>query len=98
MSGYLDLDGTPANEECYGVGHPKSRDETRIYRDQLRREFPTGSFTIKSNPHDFGVYYSVAANMHDDETTEAAWHAESGASVVWDSIAIEQIKALKERA
>jgi len=97
MSEYLDMDGTPANEECYEVGHPKSRDETRIYRDQLRREFPTGSFTIKSNLHDFGVYYSVAANMHDDETTEAAWLAEGGASGEWDSIAIKQIKALKER-
>jgi len=94
MNDEIDMSCTPANEECYPVGHPKSRAETRIWRDQLAREFPKGIFWIRRNPHDFGAYWSVVAIMKDDDSTEAAWNAEGSASAAWDSVAIEQVKAL----
>jgi hypothetical protein len=67
MSDFIDVGASPTFEECAPVGRDgyweRSQREFRAYINQLRRHFgpePEGTrFSIKSNPHDFGIYLSV---------------------------------------
>jgi len=94
---YITIGSTPANEECFPVGHAFSRAETRIYRDQLRREFPTADLRVKAFPHDFGTYHEVVAyyDNEDEQSIETAYAVEVNANSCWDSIARKELKALK---
>ncbi len=102
MKDHITIGSTPSNEGCFGVGHPLSRAETAIYRDQLRREFPTADLRIKGFPHDFGVYYEVCAFYDDDDDDEdsinLAYAVEADAAPEWDDIARKELKALKATA
>lgn len=63
---YINIGSTPCDETCLGVGHQNARKEVELYREQLEKEFPNGSFRVKGFPHDFGTYYEVVAFYNDD--------------------------------
>ena len=98
MKDYLTIGSTPANEDCFPAGHPLARAETRIYRDQLAREFPTADLRVKGFPHDFGTYHEVVVvyNTDDEQSIETAYAVESDANGEWDPIAVKELKALKK--
>lgn len=104
----LEIGSAPADEECCQVGSPdydeRGRIECNIFLSQLRRAYyshfrkavPTGlRLHVKSNPHDFGTYYEVAAsfNPRDTEALEAAYWFENNSPTKWDS----DSKSLLER-
>jgi hypothetical protein len=76
---------TPPNEECAQVGsktydyYTHARKEGRALINQLRRvlgpEPPGASLQLKSNPHDFGMYITVAV-FYDGEDPLSAVYAE----------------------
>lgn len=95
---YIDIGSTPANTECFSVGHLLAPAETRIYRDQLQREFPTAILRVRAFPHDFGTYHEVVAyyDTEDEQSVETAYAVESDASPEWDAIARKELEALKK--
>jgi len=99
MKDYLNIGSTPAEEDCFPVGHPLARIETQVYYRQLQREFPTADLRVKAFPHDFGTYYEVVAYYFDDDeqSTETAYAVESDASREWDSMARKELRALKQQ-
>ena len=98
MKDFINIGSTPAEEDCFPAGHPLALAETRIYRDQLRREFPTADLRVKGFPHDFGTYYEVVACYFDDDeqSIETAYAVEFDAAFEWDDIARKELKALKK--
>jgi len=97
MRDYLTIGCTPAEEDCFPAGHPLALAETRIYLEQLRREFPEADLTIKGFPHDFGTYYEVVARYRndDEQSINTAYAVEADAPAEWDSIARKELKTLK---
>lgn len=98
MKDYLNIGSTPAEEDCFSAGHPLALAETRIYRDQLRREFPTADLRVKGFHHDFGTYHEVCAYYFDDDeqSIKTAYAVESDASPEWDDIARKELEALRK--
>ncbi len=104
MRDYINIGCTPCEEPCSQVGSPQypeaSRIETRVFRDQIRRQFgqePEGaSLVIKSFDHDFGTYRQVVCYFDDalPESLEYALRLESEGPRRWDIPAqAELIKA-----
>ncbi len=95
---YINIGSTPANEDCFPCGHPLALAETRIYRDQLRREFPTADLRVKAFPHDFGTYHEVVAyyDCEDEQSIETAYAVESDANGEWDDIARKELRDLRK--
>lgn len=70
----LDLGESPYNEDCAQLGSEdyarRAKAEIRAYRQALinmHGEPPDGvELVIKSNPHDFGTYYSLVAYYDPD--------------------------------
>lgn len=97
MKEYLTIGSTPAEEECFPVGHDLALAETRIYKNQLLREFPEADVRVKSFPHDFGTYHEVCVFYFDDDedSMAMAWAVEADAAPKWDAIAKKELRALK---
>ena len=101
MRDSLDLDTTPVEEQCQQVGPnydpAKARLEAQTMIAQLQRKFgspPDGvRFKIKSNPHDFGSYYSIEIIFDGDNesATDYAYKVEGDFPEYWDD---ESKKAL----
>ena len=74
MQDCLDLGSSPSHEDCAQVGSEgyaqRAPRECRAYIGQLRRLFgeePDGArLSIKSNPHDFGTYFSAVCYFDGD--------------------------------
>ena len=101
MMDYLNIGAVPSGEDCLSAGHANAKQEARIYRRQLEREFPDGAFVVKSFPHDFGIYYEVVALYSSPEDTpmsQAAWDAESSAAEFWDAQAKAELMLLKDQS
>jgi hypothetical protein len=102
MRDYLDIGSSPVCEDCQQVGSPGyyqyAKKECGIFIQQLLRDFPNPpagvSITIKSNPHDFGTYYSVVVNFNDDNKKQIdyAYKIEAHTPEYWDEIAIAELK------
>jgi hypothetical protein len=90
----IDLGCTPTLEDCAQVGQPnyatQARKECRAYIGQLRRVFddePDGAeLSIKSNPHDFGTYFSVVCYYDPTlgASTDFAFRCEGESPREWD--------------
>lgn len=97
MREYLELGPVPYEEDCAQVGagnyHEKARKECTAYKHQLERLFPKGTFTIKSNPHDFGSYYEVCIvyNDNDESSSDYAFNVESNLPSNWDEKAKKEL-------
>lgn len=90
---YLEIGPTPAYENCEQLGpnyNPeRAKQECREFlqdiRDALGPE-PLGTrLCVRSNIHDFGIYYEVAVKYEDDipEAFEYALKVESEAPIKW---------------
>jgi len=107
MLDYMTIGSSPVEESCAQVGSDdyskKSRIECRVFKHQLKRLFPDGTFGIKTFPHDFGSYSEVVAYFDADnaesglspgakEEMDAAYAAEANTPMRWDEQAIEELK------
>ena len=101
MREHLDLGSTPADEPCAQVGsddyQERARKETRAYVNQLRRMFgpePEGSkIAAKSNPHDYGSYFSVVV-YYDPKipaSIDYAFNVENNLPGKWDEEARKEL-------
>jgi len=97
MKDYIAIGCTPVFESCYQAGHPLAIAETRIFRDQLRRQFPGADLRVKGFPHDFGTYYEVCAYYDDSDeaAVDMAFTIEAGMPENWDDIARKELEVLK---
>jgi hypothetical protein len=98
---HVDVGASPPMEACAQVGSPgyfeRARRECRAYAALLRRALgpePEGArLAIRSSPHDFGSYLSVAC--HFDPRNEAAiryaLRCESEGPERWDAIARQEL-------
>lgn len=91
MRYYIDIDPIPANEDFPSKAtNFEQRQLARVYREQLKREFPAWeglvSFRIVSCGHDLGDYTQIRIVFDDDnqEAAELAYRIESESSLVWD--------------
>lgn len=100
MQDCLDLGSSPSHEDCAQVGSEgyaqRARRECRAYIAQLRRRYgeePDGArLSVKSNPHDFGTYYSAVCYFDGDNESAAdyAYRCEAGMET-WDAEAIQEL-------
>ena len=95
---YINIGPTPADEGCLPAGHPRARQENRIYLVQLQREFPEARLMIKSFPHDFGTYYEVVAVYSEEEQEKIALRVKEEASPVWSEESRIALELLKQEA
>jgi hypothetical protein len=103
MQDCIDLGGAPSHEDCAQVGSrdydyaDRAKRECRAYFHQLRRMFgeePEGArLSIKSNPHDFGTYYSVVCYFESDSkpAIDYAYRCEAGPES-WDAEARRELE------
>ena len=101
MNDWLDIGSSPPGETCAQVGSEdysaRAHRECHAYIQQLRRALgpePTGArLGIRSNPHDFGTYYSVVC--YHDAANEAAiayaMRCESQGPEEWDAEARREL-------
>ena len=102
MQDCLDLGSSPSHEDCAQVGQDdyaeRARPECRAYMNQLRRMFgeePDGTrLSIKSNPHDFGSYWSVVCYFDGDNPVAAdyAYRCEAKGPQEWDEEARHELQ------
>jgi len=95
MRDYLELDTTPIDEPCAQVGSEdyskNARLECKALAAQLIRVFgepPAGtSYTVRSNPHDFGTYLELAIRFDDEDEVGSnyAYEVEGNLPQVWDA-------------
>lgn len=71
---------TPHDESCAQVGSPdyaqRAKQECARFMEQIRKHYPEpehGYLRIRSNPHDFGTYYEVAAYFDDEDEESTTW-------------------------
>src|SRR3990167_9683441 len=101
MYEYIELGSVPADEQCFQVGSKFEhliREECRIYKEQLKREFPESErhgvfFLIRNFSHDFRTYYEVCAKFSEEnEQAQAfAYKIQENACLYWDTISLSQI-------
>jgi hypothetical protein len=101
MRDYVDLDSVPCDEDCEQLGANydpiKAKNEVVAYKHQLLRIFgepPEGvSIRVKSNPHDFGSYYSIVITFDDNDESgiEWAYNIEDKAPHKWDQEALNEL-------
>lgn len=103
MRDYIDIGSTPCEEPCASVGEPdyerRAKTECVRFIELIRRtlgEEPSGAhLAVKSNPHDFGTYYSCVCYFQDDdeEATKYAYRCEAEAPARWNMNGSELEKA-----
>ena len=94
----IGLGSSPIDEECAQLGSENyesaARDECNRFIALLKKKYeeahneklPAGTnLCIKSNSHDFGVYYEVVAlaEVTDIEATEAAYWLDANVPATW---------------
>ena len=102
MRDYIEIGSSPASESCAQVGgdnyYERAQKECRAFINQLWRFLsetkeinPANQpekfkLRVKSNPHDFGTYYEVAAYFddEDDKSMDLAFYLEGNAPTSWD--------------
>ena len=94
MRDFFDFDTVPCDEPCAQVGDDdyrlNARTEAKRFIAMLERRFPNkpekAYFSIKSNPHDFGTYYSVALYFDDNDEASMgyAYHVEANLPATWE--------------
>jgi hypothetical protein len=94
----LDLGPIPAMEECAQVGardydyRERALAECRQYIAAIKKKLgepPDGcELRVKSNPHDFGTYYSVVArfNPKDAQAVDYSYGADGNAPMTWEEV------------
>lgn len=100
MTDYIDVGGTPAEEDCVGVSKtvdyvPAMRKEVQRWCDLLRTCFPEAEFNKiqfvrRSNPHDFGTYYTAAVRFdeNDEQSCRQAYFVDEQLPVRWSDKAV----------
>lgn len=98
---HISLGSAPYDVEPAQVGSDdytvRARIECRAYINQLRRQFgkEPGSalITIKTNVHDYGVYYDVICyyDHRSEVEVEYAFKLEREGPAEWDKEAIEEL-------
>jgi hypothetical protein len=109
MYEYIYLGSSPADEECAQLGnenyYEQAQKECNTYIRQLKRllvangyiDLPTSfSLVKKSEAHDFGNYYEVAARVKlDQEDTEYAFEIamflDANVPAEWDEISRKEL-------
>jgi hypothetical protein len=101
MREVIDLDGTPYEEDCAQVGRDDYKEramkELRAFTHQLTRLFgeaPEGvRVYIKSNPHDFGTYHTLAISFDEDDEVGSEWayNVDSNIPAEWDAEALTEL-------
>jgi hypothetical protein len=101
MQDCMDVGCAPTEEDCAQVGREdyidRARRECRAYINQLRRLFgdePEGArLSVKSNPHDFGTYFSVVCYYDPDQpaAVEYALRCEGQGPREWDDEARREL-------
>lgn len=112
MRDYVYIGSTPCEEDCAQVGSDnyfeRARKECNVFIRQLwrhiekekgvTRETAPDSFAlvVKSEPHDFGSYYEVAAryNDNDEKAGDLAFWCENNAPTNWDEEAKKELGIL----
>jgi hypothetical protein len=94
MENYIVLGPTPGDEHCACVGEedyePRARKECRRFIGLLRKKFglePEGArLTMKSFPHDFGLYYEVVVCFDEDfpDSVDYAFRCEDNLPATWE--------------
>lgn len=102
MTDWLDIGSSPPGESCAQVGSndyaKRACRECRAYINQLRRALgpePSGAeLGIRSNPHDFGTYYSVVCyyDPANNQAVEYAFKCESKGPEEWDDEARRELE------
>lgn len=110
MREYLEIGATPCEENCAQVGSPdyteRARKECKAYINQLWRFIkkekgldpdaaPTSfNLVVRSQPHDFGSYYEVAARYDDinADAADLAYFLESEGPTTWDDEAKKELQ------
>lgn len=106
---YLDFGSAPSDERCAQLGvdpdyADRARRECRALANQLKRlcgEPPPGArFRVKSNPHDFGTYYSVVVEFDagDQIAADYAYRCDEESPDRWDSAALAELDTVCRRA
>ncbi len=85
----LTIGSSPWGEDCAQTAHADyevwARKECRVFTEQLKRFYATTKgkpipeglwLTVTENPHDFGIYFEVAAVVADEDNSEAVEAAE----------------------
>jgi hypothetical protein len=89
MKEYLDIGPCPCDEEASQLGSPdfdeKNLAECKRFKGLLEKMFPKGTFGIKANRHEYGVYREVVAYYDEDneEERKSAFDAESETPTTW---------------
>lgn len=106
MKETMELGSAPHGEDCAQVGtegyEDRARKECHVFINQLIRAYhkayncalPHGfRLFVKSNSHDFGVYFEVAMTFNDDNTEAAstAMWFENNVPENWDDEAKSQL-------
>lgn len=76
----LDVGPTPSDEDCAQIGdsdyYDVAKSECRRYMTGLTLLFPPpidAYFKIQGNPHDYGVYFSVAGRFNPENNDHLNW-------------------------
>lgn len=102
MRDYVWLGASPTNEDCAQVGFPGYHDramaELREFKRMMEEHWPPPeglacSYVIKSQPHDFGTYYELAAAFDPENDEESTWafDAEVETPDEWDQAARDKL-------
>jgi hypothetical protein len=101
MRDYVDVGCVPTHEDCAQVRCDDCRDrayrECRAYIRQLRRLFgdePDGALlSVRTNPHDFGAYFSVVCYYDEQipESIDYAFRCECESPRTWDDQARREL-------
>jgi hypothetical protein len=94
MRDYIDIGPSPADEPCAQLGsegyEEKAHAECKRFIALIRKKFgpapPGASLKIKSNAHDFGIYYEVVCyyDTEDKEAIDYAFKCESDTPLNWE--------------
>ena len=110
MKETMEVGPAPHGEDCAQLGTPnyeeRARSECQAFIRQLTRAYhkehgdalPHGfRFVVKSNSHDFGVYFEVAMTFNDDNVgaMKAAEWFEDNIPELWDDEAKQELESIK---
>jgi hypothetical protein len=104
----MSIGPSPCDEPCVSVGEEnymeRGREECKRFIELVRKKLgdePPGAYLkVKSNPHDFGLYYSATVYFDDsdEEARNYAFRCESEAPRTWLDDQPLQKKRYKVRA
>lgn len=105
MREVIEIDGTPYEEDCAQVGNDdykvRAMKECRAFTKQLVRTFgnpPEGvRIIMKTNPHDFGTYYSMAITFDEENEVGSEWayNVDNNIPANWDAEALAELGIIR---